>query len=223
MDNEWVITQWPRRQGHTRPGNPGPGVEVTHIPSGLSMHCAKFRSQHQNKNHCIKRITAALETGTDLEGYPILKEVVWRVGEAPQKEVVVSKTVQELGTSRFLQALLGRYGPLLDPQQVAALRDTTVEKLDYWVNELFPDGGELADFSVWLMDMNQNMRSYLACRRSANTPALAEWLALQLQINRRKYPLGTVIAMPKSKARRAATGEEAGSILLGLAGKPGPR
>lgn len=63
---EWVVEEYPPKTGHgMQTGKIGAGVLVTHCPSGLSETCTKYRSQHQNRNHCIRRIKQQLETNND--------------------------------------------------------------------------------------------------------------------------------------------------------------
>ena len=63
---EWVVEEWPARTGHgMQTGKIGPGIRVTHCPSGLSETCTKYSGQHQNRDHCIRRIKQALEDCND--------------------------------------------------------------------------------------------------------------------------------------------------------------
>ena len=59
---EWSVEEWPPHTGHgMRTGRIGPGIRVTHCPSGLSETCTEYRSQHQNRDYCIRRIKQALK------------------------------------------------------------------------------------------------------------------------------------------------------------------
>lgn len=59
---EWLVEQWPPQSGHgMSPHRIQPGIRVTHVPSGLSATCDKHRSQHQNRDECMKQIQARLD------------------------------------------------------------------------------------------------------------------------------------------------------------------
>lgn len=61
MQKKWVISGWPP-ENYKGMGTyqPRAGIKVTHIPSGISATCNKFRSQHQNRDECMKQIKEQL-------------------------------------------------------------------------------------------------------------------------------------------------------------------
>jgi protein subunit release factor A len=62
--NDWVIQEWPQRSGHgMQVPRMSKGIKVTHIPSGLTETCEDFRSQHQNRDECMRRINEKLSRG----------------------------------------------------------------------------------------------------------------------------------------------------------------
>lgn len=59
---KWVVQLWPSTSGHGMSNHPvKSGIKVTHIPSGMSEVCERFKSQHLNRNECIDKIKHRLE------------------------------------------------------------------------------------------------------------------------------------------------------------------
>lgn len=55
------VVAWPQpwRCG-MQTGKIYPGVKITHIPTGISCSCAKYRSQYQNRNEAINMLASTL-------------------------------------------------------------------------------------------------------------------------------------------------------------------
>ena len=101
--------------------------------------------------------------------------------------------------SKFLQATIARNAPLLEPEQVAAIKGMSVEALDRWANAN-NDTTEHADFCVDLRHWNRDMESYI-CVKDIKTisPCVREYLHDNLCIEARKTPVGSRLALPQKE------------------------
>jgi hypothetical protein len=126
---------------------------------------------------------------------------------------------KDVPVSRFTMAVVARNAPHLCPAQVAALKGTDCEGLDALVCSM--DDDDLSCFVLFLQEQGERMRGMLACWKQGVVPAAVEHLWQELAVDRRMLPVGYVLTVPTSPARRARNGAEAAKMLLGGCGGPG--